>query len=64
MERDTNPRIVCPQTKYFGRCLEGVKSESNTTIGRSRDSSSTLSGSINSVFQQFESMAIFIYKKK
>lgn len=42
MERDTNPHTMYPKSKYFGRCLEGIESESNTTIGRSRDSSSTL----------------------
>lgn len=53
---------MCPKSKYLERCLEGIKSESNTTIDR--DSSSTTSGNLNSVFHLFESTVIFYCEKK
>jgi len=62
MERDINPPSVCPKSSYLGRCLEGIKSESNTTIDR--DSSSTTSGNLNSVLHLFESTVISVCKKE
>lgn len=61
-ETDIN-RSVYPKSKYLGRCLEGIRSESNTTINESRDCSSTV-WTINSVLHPLESTVIFIYKNK
>lgn len=56
MERDINDPSKCSKSKYFGRCLEEIKSESNTTIDRdSSSTTSTTSGNLNSVFHLFES---------
>ncbi|XP_076675861.1 solute carrier family 30 member 1 isoform X3 [Andrena cerasifolii] len=32
-KRDTNSRSTCPKSKCLGRCLEAIKSDSNTVIG-------------------------------
>lgn len=52
------------KSKYFGRCLEGIESDSNSTIDKSRDSSSTTSGNVYSVLHPFESTVIFFSKTK
>lgn len=65
MERDINPpREINPEwskSKYLGRCLEEIKSESNTTVDR--DSSSTTSENLISVLHPFESTVISICKE-
>lgn len=61
MERNINNSSEYPKSKYLGRCLEGIKSESNTTLDR--DSSSTMSGNLN-VPHIFESTVISVCEKK
>lgn len=57
MERVINPPSEEPKSEYLG-FLEGIKSESNTTI------SSTTSGNLNSLFHLFESTVISVCEKK
>ncbi|XP_071633063.1 proton-coupled zinc antiporter SLC30A1 isoform X1 [Temnothorax longispinosus] len=62
LERDISLPLESPESKYLGRCLEGIKSESNTTVDR--DSLPTTSGNLNSVFHLLESTVISVCEEK